>query len=167
MDTEIKEIIKTLGLQKLWDDDFIKEGYSSDIFIGEGKKRRPLFNWAYYMVLSGGIFPLHKLLSDESWQYCLGGAIDLFLIKNGEIETVRVGPNISKGEQLLYIVEKNTWFAAQPVTGAKFSLVTHCVAPGWDPEDDIAGFYEEMIQLAPKHNDFITKYSWPKKQKDL
>ena len=167
MQSEIDNIVKKLGLQKLWDKDFIKEDYCSDIVMqfDEGKRSRPLFNWAYYMILHGGIFPLHKLLSDESWQYCLGGAIDLFILKNGDIETVRVGPDIFNDEKLFYVVEKNTWFAAAPVPNCKYSLVTHCVSPGWSAADDIGGFHEDMIKLAPKHPDFIKKYSWPDSRK--
>lgn len=162
MDQEIQKIIEKLGLQKLWDNDFIKEDYCSDIFIEiKADKPRPLFNWAYYLIPNGCIFPLHKLLSDESWQYCLGGPIDLYLINKGNIEIVRIGPDIFKDEKLFYIVKKNTWFAATPAPHSKFTLITHCVSPGWVPEDDIPGYYNDMIKLAPAHPNFIKKYSWP------
>ena len=85
MDAELKKIIDKLGLQKLWDEDFIKEDYCSDITVHlEENKPRPLFNWAYYLIPQGCIFPLHKLLSDESGQYCLGGPVDLFMIKSAK-----------------------------------------------------------------------------------
>jgi predicted cupin superfamily sugar epimerase len=167
MDDQIQKIVEKLKLQKLWDQDFIKEGYCSDVMISthENQKSRPLFNWAYYLIPEGEIFPLHKLLSDESWQYCLGGPLDLFLIENGEIKTIRIGPDIFNDQHLYYVVKRNTWFAGSPVKGSKFTLITHCVSPGWDPEDDIAGFYEDMIKLAPNHSDFIKKYSWPNNRK--
>ena len=167
MDLEIHKIVEKLGLQKLWDEDFIKEDYCSDtiIQIEDSKQSRPLFNWAYYLITEGCIFPLHKLLSDESWQYCLGGSVDLFLIKNGNIEKVRIGPNIFEDEKLFYVVQKNTWFAATPAHGSKFTLITHCVSPGWVPEDDIAGYYEDMIKLASNRPDFIKKFSWPSNRK--
>lgn len=162
----MRDIVEKLGLKKLWDEDFIKEGYCSDLtFVSSNNISRPLFNWAYYLIPKGCIFPLHKLLSDESWQYCLGGAIDLYLIKNGEIEKVRVGPEIFNKEELLYIVRRETWFAATPAPNCEFSLITHCVSPGWVPEDDIPGYYEEMIQLIPKHEAFVKKFSWPKHRK--
>lgn len=163
MDLELDEIVEILGLEKLWDRDFIREGYCSNISIelNESRGPRPLFNWAYYLIPEGCIFPLHKLLSDESWQYCLGGPVDLFLIKDGGIEKIRIGPNIIEGDKLLYIVESNVWFAATPAPGSKFTLITHCVSPGWVPQDDIPGYYHEMIKLAPKHQEFIRKFSWP------
>jgi len=164
VDIEIKKIVDRLGLQKLWNEDFIKEDYCSDVIIQtrEPKRSRPLFNWAYYLIPQGCIFPLHKLLSDESWQYCLGGPIDLFLMENGDIKKIRIGPDIFKAEELFFIVKKDTWFAATPAPHSKFTLITHCVSPGWVPEDDIPGYYEDMIKLAPSHSDFIEKYSWPK-----
>ncbi len=167
MDDEIEKIVQKLGLRKLWDTDFIKEEYCSDIIIQteDEKRYRPLFNWAYYLIPQGGIFPLHKLLSDESWQFCLGGPVDLFLINNGKIETVRIGPNIFNDEKLFYIVKKHTWVAATPTSKSKFTLITHCVSPGWSPEDDIAGYYEDMIKLAPDYPDFIKKFSWPSTRK--
>lgn len=160
----MEKIVEKLGLQNLWGEDFIKEDYCSDVAIqvGDSKKSRPLFNWAYYLIPQGCIFPLHTLLSDESWQFCLGGPVDLFLINDGEVETVRVGPSILEDEKLFYIVKKNTWFAATPAPKSKFTLITHCVSPGWVPEDDLPGYYEEMIKLAPKHPDFVKKYCWPK-----
>ena len=168
MDNEIIKIVEKLNLQKLWDKDFIKEDYSSDITIqiGNPKRPRPLFNWAYYLIPKGCIFYLHRLLSDESWQYCLGGAVDLFSINDGVIEQVRVGPDIFNDEKLFHIVKKDTWFAATPAPSSKFTLITHCVSPGWVPEDDIPGFYEEMIKLAPKQADFIKKFSWPNDRTD-
>lgn len=159
---EINKIVKKLGLTPLWDEDFIKEDYCSSDEINLGERgTRPLFNWAYYLIPKGCIFPLHKLKSDESWQFCLGGPIDLFLIDNGEIKTIRVGPNIFENEIPLFIVEKNTWFAATPAPNSEYTLITHCVSPGWVPEDDIPGFYEDMIKLAPNHFEFIKKFSWP------
>ncbi len=165
MDNQIQKIINKLGLKKLWDNDYVKEDYCSDSFIElEANKSRPLFNWAYYLIPNGCIFPLHKLLSDESWQYCLGGSIDLYLIEDGDIKTIRVGPDIFNGDQLFCIVKKNTWFAATPAPNSEFTLITHCVSPGWVPEDDIPGYYDDMIKLAPDHPGFIKKFSWPDKR---
>ena len=164
---ELRKIVEKLNLQKLWDRDFIKEDYCSDITIqiGNLNKSRPLFNWAYYLIPQGSIFYLHKLLSDESWQYCLGGPVDLFAIQNGNVEKIRVGPDIFNDENLFHVVKKNTWFAATPAHHSKFTLITHCVSPGWVPEDDIPGYYEDMIKLAPKHADFVKKFSWPNDRK--
>lgn len=167
MDNEIWKIVEKLHLQKLWDKDFIKEDYCSDITIQteNSKQSRPLFNWAYYLIPQGCIFYLHMLLSDESWQFCLGGALDLFIVENGDIEQVRIGPDIFNEEKLFHVVKKGTWFAATPAPSSKFTLITHCVSPGWVPEDDIPGYYENMIKLAPKHVDFIKKFSWPKNRR--
>lgn len=168
MDKEIQMIITKLGLTKLWDNDYIKECYSSDISIEleNPKRSRPLFNWAYYLFPQGCIFPLHKLLSDESWQVCLGGAVDLFLIHDHDVETIRVGSNLEEGELPFYVVKNNTWFAATPAPNSKYSLISHCVSPGWNPEDDIPGYYNEMIKLLPSNPDFVKKFSWPESRKE-
>lgn len=164
----MQEVIDQLKLNTLWDDDYIKEDYNSNILIDleNPKRRRPLFNWCYYLIPKGSIFPLHKLLSDESWHYCLGGPVDLFLIKNGNIETVRIGPNIFNAEKLFFIVPNNTWFAATPALESDYTLVTHCVSPGWHPEDDIPGKYDEMIRILPDEPEFVKKYSWPQIRED-
>lgn len=159
-------VVKELKMERLWDHDYIKEDYGSEIMISIDERKRPLYNWCYYLIPEGSIFPLHKLLSDESWQFCLGGSIDLHLIKDGEIETIRIGPNIVEKENLFYIVKRNTWFAATPAKGSEYTLITHCVSPGWAPEDDIPGFYNDMIKLAPKYPDFIKKFSWPDSRKE-
>lgn len=164
---QIQKIIQKLGLEKLWEEDFIKEDYCSDIeiILGNHGRPRPLFNWAYYLIPKGCIFPLHKLLSDESWQFCLGGPLDLYMIVDGRIETIRIGQDIFNDEKLLYIIKKDTWFAATPAPNTDFTLITHCVSPGWVPQDDIAGFYDEMIELAPDHPEFVKKFSWPQARK--
>jgi predicted cupin superfamily sugar epimerase len=79
---------------------------------------------------------------------------------------VRIGPDIFNDEKPFYIMEKNTWFAAAPAPQSKFTLITHCVSPGWVPEDDIPGYFEDMVKLSPQHSDFIKEYSWPKNRKE-
>lgn len=158
MDEEVKNIIEKIGLVELINGHYIKEDYCSESLLW---KDLPLFNWAYYLIQEGQIFPLHKLLSEESWQICLGGPVDLFLLNEGEIETVRIGKDLFQDERLLYIVKKETWFAVKPAHGTKYSLITHCVSPGWTPERDIPGYYDEMIKLLPSNPEFVREYSWP------
>lgn len=160
MDEDIKRIVEKLGMSPLLDSHYIKEVCSSEINFSE----RPLYNWAYYLIPEGTIFPLHKLLSDESWNFCLGGPLDLFILKEGGIETIRIGNNIFDNENLFYLVKSNTWFAAKCAPGTKFTLIMHCVSPGWVLSDDIPGYYEEMINLSPKNFEFIKEYSCPRGQ---
>lgn len=150
-------------MKPLLQNHYIKEEYCSENNIRiEDDKIRPLYNWAYYLIQGECIFPLHKLLSDESWNFCLGGAVDLFILEEGKIKTIRIGNNIFEGDKLFYLVKRNTWFAARCALGSKYTLVTHCVSPGWVSEDDIPGYFEDMIKLLPDNPEFIHKFSWPR-----
>lgn len=169
MNKSIDDIVKKLNLKPLWEKDYIKEDYCSSELINvdrNGKiEQRALFNWAYYLIPEGCIFPFHKLLSDESWQFCSGGPLDLYVIDNGNIKNIKLGPNLFEGELHFHVIQKQTWFAATPSPGSGYTLVTHCVSPGWHPNDDIAGYYDEMIKLAPHQANFIKKFSWPDERK--
>ena len=163
------DVIKKFNLKPLWSHDYLVEFYcSSEILPNNiiGSKfdgDRPLFNWAYYLLPEQAICPFHLHLADESWQYCLGGPLELFIIypDNGKLERCIIGPEIFNNQNFIHITQRNVWFAAKTLKGAEYTLITHLVSPGFFPQDKIKGYYEDLVALFPQHQELIRELAWP------
>ena len=164
----IKELVKILKLKPLWSKDYLIEFYRSEIILPretighDFDGNRPIFNWAYYLLPENVICPFHLHLADESWQYCLGGALDLFLIQgDGKLEIIRIGNDICNNQVFIYIVPRGVWMAAKTAPGAKYSLITHLVSPAFFPQDNTKGYYDILIKKFPQHKSLIQELAWP------
>lgn len=167
---DINFLIKKLKLKGYWSKDFLHEFYTSEVSLpkealsDEYNGNRKLFNWAYYLMPKGCICPFHKLYSEESWQFCVGGPMKLMIIEEkNKITEVIIGPDFRKKQNFIYIIPKNKWFAAFPLRGVEYTLITHCVSPGWVKQDDIPGYHEDIIKMIPNHKTLANKLSWPYK----
>src|SRR5579871_5523894 len=125
---EIEFYKSKLGLKKLWSNDLLYEFYNSPIELPQRALPpkydgpRQLFDFAYYLLPHTTFCPFHKLSSEESWQFCAGGPLDLFLIEEKDrIKKVTVGNDLSKGHSFIFIVPSETWFAAKCCPGTQFS----------------------------------------------
>jgi predicted cupin superfamily sugar epimerase len=166
---EISFLIKKFNLKPLWSDDFLAEFYTSDLILqrnvigSQFDGDRPIFNWAYYLLPENVICPFHLHLADESWQFCLGGPMELILIndRDGKLERVLIGDKINQDHQFIHIVPKGVWMAARTLPGAKYTLITHLVSPAFFPQDNTKGFYNILIKKFPQHESLIREYAWP------
>lgn len=167
---EMDYLIKKLNLKPLWSKDFLVEFYRSEMILDrsvigeEFDGNRPIFNWAYYLLPEDVICPFHMQIADESWQFCLGGPLELILIQDidGRLEKVRIGSDINQNEQFIYIVPRNVWMAAKTVPGAKYTLITHLVSPAFFPQDNIRGYYDVLVKKFPQHEELIHEFAWPR-----
>jgi uncharacterized protein len=166
----INQLIDQLHLKPLWSKDYLVEFYRSELvlprdIIGNNfDGDRPIFNWAYYLLPEGVICPFHLHLADESWQYCLGGPLELFIIypEDGRLEKVIIGPDVLQGQKLIHITPKDVWFAAKTAKGAEYTLITHLVSPAFFPQDNTHGYYEDLVEKFPQHEPLIKELAWPK-----
>lgn len=166
---EIEFYKRKLNLQKLWSHDLLNEFYNSPIMLSKDslpstfQGPRQLFDFAYYLLPNTTFCPFHKLSSEESWQFCAGGPLDLFIIEGiDQVRKITIGNDLTKDQSFIHIVPSETWFGAKCSPGTKFTLITHCVSPGFDKNDEKEGYYEEMIRLIPSHSDLVTELSWPR-----
>jgi uncharacterized protein len=166
---KINKLVEKLNLKPLWSKDYLVEFYRSEQMlpreiIGENfDGDRPIFNWAYYLLPEDVICPFHLHLADESWQLCLGGPLELFIIypQDGQLEKIVIGEDILGGQKLIYITPKNVWFAAKTARGAGYTLITHMVAPAFFPQDKIKGYYDDLVKKFPQHEKLIREFAWP------
>ncbi len=165
----INQLIDHFKLKPLWSQDYLIEFYSSKeilprTVIGHNfDGDRPIFNWAYYLLPEDVICPFHLHLADESWQYCLGGPLELLLIhpEDGRLERILIGNDIINGEHFIHIVPKNVWFAARTTKGAEYTLITHLVSPAFFPQDKVKGYFDKLMRIFPQHEKLLKEFCWP------
>jgi hypothetical protein len=166
----IEFLIKHLNLKPLWSQDYLIEFYRSEIILSKKNLEdgfdgdRPIFNWAYYLLPEGVICPFHLHLADESWQYCAGGPLELYILypENDQLKKILIGQDLSQNQSFIHIVPKNVWFAAKSLKGSEYTLITHLVSPAFFPQDKVKGYYDDLIKKYPLHEQLLKELSWPR-----
>jgi len=104
----------------------------------------------YYLLPKGAKSHLHRLQSDEMWHFYLGGPMHVAQLNaGGREETVTLGSDVTRGEQLQYVAPAGTWFGAYPAEGTEYSLVGCTVAPGFEFSDFELARREVMLREFP------------------
>ena len=89
----------------------------------------------YFLLTIESVSNFHRLKSDELWHFHQGGVARIhFISPEGEYYHKDIGADFEKGETLQVIIPKNSWFAAEVITG-DFILVGCTVAPGFEFQD--------------------------------
>ena len=97
---------------------------------------RPFSTAIYFLLEQGNFSAFHRIRSDECWHFYEGGTLLVHVITpDGQLETIRLGSDISKGEVYQYVVPANCWFASEPAPATAYSLVGCTVSPGFDFTD--------------------------------
>lgn len=99
---------------------------------------------------------LHRIKSDELWYFHTGSTLSIHVIDlGGEHKTIRLGPDVEKGQVFQGIVPAGCWFGAIVDDADSFCLVGCTVAPGFDFDDFELGDREQLLQLYPQHYKII------------
>ncbi len=123
------------------------------------------FSTAIYFLLENHHHSaLHRIQSDEVWHFYAGGPLNVYVIDpaTGELETIRLGQNLTGGEVFQAVVRAGCWFGAKPVgePGAlPFSLVGCTVAPGFDFADFELAAPGTLLSQFPQHRALIDRLS--------
>lgn len=135
-------------------DEIIPHSVLPDRYAGE-----TAYSTAIYYLLPEGVFStFHKISSDECWHFYAGGPLHVYVIhKNGELQIVKLGPDIANGQTFQYVVPGNCWFTAEPAKGAGFSFVGCTVAPGFNFTDFELADAAALIKEYPKHINIIKR----------
>lgn len=121
--------------------------------LPEGFSGPRLFSTAIFFLLEQGNFSaFHRIRSDECWHFYEGGCLLVHIIfPDGQLQTIRLGSDISKGELYQYVVPANCWFASEPAPGTAYSLVGCTVSPGFDFADFELADATVLTQVYPSH----------------
>lgn len=99
---------------------------------------------------------VHRLPSDEIWHFYLGDPVEMLLLDpEGAGQVVRLGSDLSAGQQPQLVVPAGIWQGARLVEGGNYALMGTTMAPGYDDSDYDAGTVKGLIGLYPQHADLI------------
>ncbi|MDA3832388.1 MAG: cupin domain-containing protein [Spirochaetales bacterium] len=124
-----------------------------------GQEGRPCFSYIYYLMTPDAPSALHKLDSDEIWQFCLGDPAEHYcLYPDGQDQFSVLGSDITAGCQLSAYVPARVWQGAKLVEGGQFALFGCTVIPAYSSNSYTHGNAEELIQRYPKRKKMIDAF---------
>ena len=150
---EAKEIIKELGLSSHPEGGYYKRMFSSDKQTIDGKG---ILSSIYYLLEGNDFSAFHRLCSVELWFFHLGEPINIYILNNyGKLETHTLSSNLNDSFQ--FVVEPNTWFAADIPSKKGFSLVSCAVSPEFSFENFELANNEELLKEYPQYQLIINR----------
>lgn len=106
----------------------------------------------YYLLRNYDFSAFHRILSDETWHFYLGSPVKLYMLNEGNEETILLGDNPGAGHVFQYTVPHGCWFAAEVSIPESFALLGCTVSPGFEFGDfemaTLARLQEEYGQYA-------------------
>jgi predicted cupin superfamily sugar epimerase len=167
MKRTVEKIIEILGLEPLpLEGGLFRQTYvsSEGIMLDHLPDRyttdKPFGTAIYYLLTSepDSFSALHMLPTDEIWHFYLGDPVELIELRpEGSCEQVILGQDILKGQVVQHTVSSGIWQGSSLVPGGNFALMGTTMAPGFTPEDYLAGEREELIQNYPEHENTIRR----------
>ena len=129
------QIIRLLGLEPHPEGGYFRQTFR-DAREVDG---RAVSTAIYFLLARGERSHWHRVDAVELWHYYAGAPLVLEVAAGGQIQRMRLGPDLSAGERPQAIVPAHTWQAAES-TG-DWTLTGCTVAPGFE----FSGF-----EMAPK-----------------
>ncbi len=144
-------------------------GYFRETFRGAGSIKtenlprdysgpRNTYSVIYFLLKSGQISHLHRLKSDEIWDFYAGSPVTLYGIDTqGKAFEKKLGANPGNGESLQHRVPAGCWFGAAVDHPDSFTLVGCFVAPGFDFQDFEMADRGVLLEKHPQHREMIVR----------
>lgn len=148
------DVISYSGIHnKIHKNEISKEAFFLD-------KMRPASTLIYYLLVGNQYSAIHKVKSDEIWHFYLGSSVTIHIINEDLISPkIQLGNNLENGENIHYVVTKDTWFCAELTNKSSFALMGCTVSPGFDFEDFELGDKDELILQYPQHRELIERFA--------
>ena len=159
--SEITQLVARLGLRPLpreggryapvWRSGVRLAGATLPDRYGAGAERVAASSSLY--LLAGNEFSaLHRLRSDEVWQFHAGDAVELLRLgpAPGSGLWARLGPEVAAGDAPQVVVPHGVWQGARLARGGRWALVGCTMAPGWDEADFEVGRRAELAAAWPR-----------------
>lgn len=155
-------LIKALNLEQHVEGGYYRRTYQSDHrdMVNTGGGERFLLTSIYYLLTNKSpIGHWHKNQSDILHFFHLGEPITYYLIHpDGSLETVVMGSDPTKGQQLQLLVKGGTWKASHLRQG-EFGLISEAVSPGFDFADMQLGSRQVLLEQFPQHQELIQQFT--------
>ncbi|MBI9073538.1 MAG: cupin domain-containing protein [Melioribacteraceae bacterium] len=159
-----KDIIKKLELTPHPEGGYYKEVYRSNnntkLIINTLPVNRSLATSIYFLLEKDQFSSFHKLKSDELWYHHTGSYVRIHVIdKKGNYFHKDIGTDLEKNIEPQFIIEAESWFAAELTDKNSYSLLGCMVTPGFDFADFELAEKEKLTEQFPQHNEIIAKFT--------
>jgi uncharacterized protein len=158
--------IEKLGLEAHPEGGHFRETYRSAENIsacalpGRFDGERSFSTAIYFLLRQGEVSTFHRIHSDEIWFWHAGGALTLFVIQlDGRLFEHRLGPDPENAESFQWEIPAGAWFAARPLSGVDYVLVSCTVSPGFDFADFELASGSELSTQFPQYRALIAQLS--------
>lgn len=155
-------VIKMLKLEPHLEGGYFRRTFQADhrdkldLPIGE---RFCLTSIFYMLTAEANIGRWHCNCSDIIHYFHMGAPINYFMLHpDGSLQTVTLGPDLAKGQQLQLIVKGGVWKASHLPAGG-YGLISEAVAPGFDYNDMTLAKQAQLSEQFPEHQAFIKAYT--------
>lgn len=130
------ELIAHLQLQPHPEGGHYRETYRSTLKLDTPRGARAASTAILFLLAAGECSRWHRIASDEVWHHHGGGGLVIYeLPPEGRGRRIPLGLQLEVGERPQHVVAAGSWFAAEPLGGSPWSLVSCTVAPGFDFDD--------------------------------
>jgi predicted cupin superfamily sugar epimerase len=161
---EIAELIKKLDLKPHCEGGFFKEIYrSNDRVYSDSKsptnESRRACTSIYYLLAGSDFSAWHRLNSDEILNYHMGNSLAVYSITQtgGFRQEILGNPLQDENAKLQVILPAKTWFAAELIEEASYSLLGCTVSPGFEFQDFELANRSDLLSKYPQYSNLITK----------
>jgi predicted cupin superfamily sugar epimerase len=155
--------IDKLALRPHPEGGFYRETYRSDRRVlienqpGDTKRARAASTTIYFLLNGDDFSAFHRLRSDETWHFYVGGTLVVHVIDHvGQTLEMVLGPDPDKNESFQAVVRAGCWFGSRPKEPKSFALLGCTVAPGFEFEDFELGKRGDLLTQFPQHRELIT-----------
>ncbi|MCP9775863.1 cupin domain-containing protein [Cyanobium sp. WAJ14-Wanaka] len=130
------QLIELLQLQPHREGGHYRETYRAKELVTTPRGPRPASTAILFLLTAGERSHWHRIASDELWHHHGGGGLVIHeLCQAGKVLSTHLGLDLSAGQTPQHGVPAGSWFAAEPMAGSPWSLVSCTVAPGFDFAD--------------------------------
>lgn len=133
-------------------------GYFKQSYKLKSKSNIPKATAIFYLLKAGDISRLHKLSSDEIYHFYSGDPLRMLLLNpDGTSRTVILGKDILHGQQVQFIVPKDTWQGSMLIEGGCYALLGTTMTPGFNISRYQPGKRNELIKKYPNERAMIIR----------
>ncbi len=148
-----KYFIEKFGMKEHPEGGYYKEYLKSEEILENGKR---LWSSTYFLFKDRDVSCFHRLKSDEIWYYHSGSPLTVYIIQNGELERVKMGLDVERGEQPQVLLPAGSIFGAT-MDGTGYTLMSCMVSPGFTFEDFELIDREQLLKEYPQHELIIKR----------
>ncbi len=145
MHPEATSLLSRFGLEPHPEGGFYRETWRSPHRVLTPRGERAALTVIHFLLPAGAFSAFHRIASDEVWQHAGGDDVELHVLDPaGGYEVRRVGP----GGDPHFVVPGGCWQASRPA-GARFSLASCIVAPGFEFAELELARADDLVRLRP------------------